>query len=409
MAPTLPNQRGIETGQSWVVACGALLILSITYGAPLVTVVALQPIAAEFGTQRAAPALAVSLTYVGSGIGGIAMGWLAGRFGMRLIAIGCGLMIALGLVLASSGGLYQLYACNLVLLGLIGGAGMFSPTIAYVTRWFDRRRGSAVALVSSGQYVAGAVWPVLLQIGVDRYGWRRTMMLYGILIAITVPILVGLFYRRPPDADTAPVRVSPASFRPLAVPPSNFVLAILAAAIFCCCVTMSIPLAHMVAYCGDIGVGAQAGAMMLSLQLGAGVIAQQIWGWVANRLGGLRTIFFASAGMAMAMTAFLLTQDEIGLYSVSVVFGLAFGGLIPGYILAIREIFPADEASWRIPAVLFPGALGMAAGGWLAGVIHDGYGFYAPAFVAGIAFNVVNLLLIGALVPRHATPRVAMG
>ena len=189
-----PRQFGIETGQSWVVASTALLVLSISYGAPLVTVVALQPIATDFGTQRAGPALAVSLTYVGSGLGGIAMGWLAGWFGMRLIAIGCGLMIALGLVLASSGGLYQLYACNLMLLGLIGGAGMVSSTLAYVTRWFDRRRGSAVALVSSGQYVAGAVWPALLQIGIDRYGWRRTMILYNILINITLPFLTTIFY-----------------------------------------------------------------------------------------------------------------------------------------------------------------------------------------------------------------------
>ena len=138
------------------------------------------------------------------------------------------------------------------------------------------------------------------------------------------------------------------------------------------------------------------------------MVAQQIWGWVADRVGGLRTILYASAGMATAMTAFLLTQDEIGLYSVSALFGLAFGGLIPGYILAIREIYPAAEASWRVPTVLFPGALGMAAGGWLAGLIHDSYGYYAPAFAAGVAFNLVNLMLIGILVPRHGRPRAAL-
>ncbi len=206
MARDVPRPRGIETGQSWLIACVALLVLSIAYGAPLVTVVALQPIAAEFGTQRAAPALAVSLTYIGSGMGGIVMGWVAGRIGMRYVGIVCGLMIALGLFLASRGGLYRLYACNLLLLGLLGGAGMFSPTIAYVTRWFDRRRGSAVALVSSGQYVAGAIWPVLLQIGIDRYGWRRAMMLYGILIAVTVPALTGFFYRRPPEVELGATR-----------------------------------------------------------------------------------------------------------------------------------------------------------------------------------------------------------
>ena len=408
MARDVPRPRGIETRQSWVIACVALLVLSIAYGAPLVTVVALQPIAAEFGTQRAAPALAVSLTYVGSGMGGIAMGWVAGRIGMRYVGMVCGLMIALGLILASGGGLYRLYACNLLLLGLLGGAGMFSPTIAYVTRWFDRRRGSAVALVSSGQYVAGAVWPVLLQIGIDRYGWRRAMMLYGIVIAVTVPALAGLFYRRPPEVDTRSASITPASFGPATGRKPKLVQAILGAAIFCCCTTMSIPLAHIVAFCGDIGIGARSGAIMLSLQLGTGVIAQQAWGWIADRVGGLRTIFYASAAMAASMTAFLLTQDEIGLYSVSAVFGLAFGGLIPGYILAIREIFPASEASWRIPAVLFPGALGMAAGGWLAGVIHDAYGFYAPAFATGLAFNLLNLFLIGTLLPRYATPRVVM-
>ena len=188
--------------------------------------------------------------------------------------------------------------------------------------------------------------------------------------------------------------------------PPNLTMALLTAAIFCCCVTMSIPLAHIVAYCGDIGIGATQGAAMLSLQLAAGVVAQQLWGWAGDRLGGLRTVLSASAGMAAAMAGFLLTQDEVGLFSISAVFGLAFGGLIPGYILAVREIFPAAEATWRIPVVMFPGALGMAAGGWLAGVIYDGFGFYAPAFAAGLLFNLVNLAIVGTLVTAHRPPRL---
>lgn len=401
-----PHAGTIETRASWVIACVALAVLSLAYGAPLVTVVALKPIAAEFGTTRSAPALAVSLTYIGSGMGGIVMGWIAGRVGLRRVTIVCGLMIALGLVLASFGGLYQLYASNLLLIGLLGAAGMFSPMMAYVTSWFDRRRGSAIALVSSGQYVAGAVWPLLLQIGVDELGWRRTMRIYALVIAVTIPPLAAMFFRRPPELAPHPYSTTGAlTFMPVTGISPNLVQAMLAGAIFCCCVTMSIPLAHMVAFCSDIGIGPRPGAAMLSLQLAAGVIAQQLWGWVADRLGGLRTILFASAGMAVAMTGFLLTQNEIGLFSVSAVFGLAFGGLIPGYILAIREIFPAAEATWRIPLVLFPGALGMAAGGWMAGLIYDGWGFYAPAFAAGIVFNLVNLALLGALVPRHRPPR----
>jgi len=399
----------IETPASWILACIALGVLTLSYGAPLVTVVAMKPIAAEFGTTRSAPALAVSLTYIGSGMGGILMGWIAGRIGLRRVVVACGLMIALGLVLASYGGLYQLYASNLLLIGLLGAAGMFSPMMAYVSLWFDRHRGSAIALVSSGQYVAGALWPLLLQIGVDEMGWRLTMRVFAIVVAATIPLLAVIFFRPPPELAMNPATATGAlSFTPVAGFPPGLVQAMLAGAIFCCCVTMSIPLAHMVAFCSDIGIGPRPGAAMLSLQLAAGFVAQQLWGWVADRLGGLRTILFASASMAVAMTGFLLTQNELGLFSVSAVFGLAFGGLIPGYILAVREIFPASEASWRIPLVLFPGALGMAAGGWMAGLIYDGWGYYAPAFAAGILFNLANLILIGALAPRHRPPRTRL-
>ena len=404
-----PRAATIETRASWVIAGVALAVLSLSYGAPLVTVVALKPIAAEFGTTRSAPALAVSLTYIGSGMGGIVMGWISGRVGLRPVVIVCGLMITLGLLLASFGGLYQLYASNLLLIGLLGAAGMFSPMMAYVTGWFDRHRGSAIALVSSGQYVAGAVWPLLFQVSVDAYGWRQTMRIFAVVIAVTIPPLAAIFFRRPPEQiarRTSTLGAVP--FTPVAGIPPYLVQTMLAGAIFCCCVTMSIPLAHMVAFCSDIGIGPRPGAAMLSLQLAAGVIAQQLWGWVADRVGGLRTILLASASMAVAMTGFLLTQNEIGLFSISAVFGLAFGGLIPGYILTIREVFPAAEATWRIPLVLFPGAVGMAAGGWMAGLIYDGWGYYAPAFAAGIAFNLANLVLVGTLVPRHRPPRALL-
>ena len=376
--------------------------------APLVTVVALKPIAEEFGTSRSAPALAVSLTYIGSGMGGIAMGWIAGHVGMRRVAIVCGCMIALALTSALYGGLYQLYASNLLLIGLLGASGMFSPTMAYVTNWFDRRRGSAIALVSAlARYVAGAIvaWSCCCNSALRTWVWRRTMRLYALLIVVTIPPLAAVFYRRAPDL---------AAHRPGAGPMSTFV-----------------PVRGIPRPCpGDAGrrdflllrndvdsTRAHRGVLQRYRHRshpwrGDAVVAtrrrsgrEQLWGWVADRLGGLRTILFASASMAVAMTGFLLTQNEIGLFSVSAGFGLAFGGLIPGYILAIREIFPAREASWRIPVVLFPGALGMAAGGWMAGLIYDSWGFYAPAFLAGIAFNLGNLVLVGALVPRHRPPR----
>ena len=398
----------IESRNSWVVAIAALTVLSLSYGAPLTVVVALKPIATELGTPRSAPALAGALTYIGAGCGGMAMGWLAERIGVRAVVMFGGTMIATGLVLASRGGLAQLYVSAFLLIGLLGAGGMFAPLMTYVTRWFDRRRGSAIALISAGQYVAGALWPSLFQLGIDRIGWRHTMLGFGILtLGVIVPLALIFLRPAPREAYRGGIAGEPAIGAPVLGLPPNLVLAALAFATFCCCVTMSMPMAHMVAFCSDIGIAPAQGAAMLSVLLGSAFFARQFWGWLADRLGGLRTILWASATQAAAMAGFLLTQDEIGLFSISAAFGFGFGGLIPGYVLAVRELFPASEAGWRIPVMLFPGSLGMAMGGWLAGALYDRFAFYAPAFAVGVAFNLLNLVVIGTLVSRHRPLRLA--
>ncbi len=400
--------RSVETRTSWVVALAAMVVLSVSYGAPLTTVVALKPIAAEFGASRSAPALAVALTFIGAGCGGIAMGWLAERIGVRWVVIFGGTMIGAGLTIASLGGLTQLYISSFLLVGLLGAAGMFAPLMTYVSRWFDRRRGTAIALISAGQYIAGALWPALFQYGIDQIGWRHTMLAYAALVIVVILPLAAIYLRRPPDAAAlGGFHAGPRIGEPVLGLPPNLVLAALAFATFCCCVTMSMPMAHMVAFCSDIGIGPTQGAAMLSVLLGSAFFARQFWGWLADRIGGLRTILWASAAQAAAMTGFLLTQDEVGLFSISVVFGVGFGGLIPGYVLTVRELFPVSEASWRIPMMLFPGSLGMAAGGWLAGVMYDHFAFYTPAFAVGVVFNLLNLVVIGALVMRHRPMRLA--
>jgi MFS family permease len=400
--------RSVETRTSWVVAIAALVVLSVSYGAPLTTVVALKPIADEFGASRSAPALAVALTFIGAGCGGIAMGWLAERIGVRRVVIFGGIMIGSGLTLSSLGGLSQLYISSFLLVGLLGTAGMFAPLMTYVSRWFDRRRGSAIALISAGQYVAGALWPALFQYGISTIGWRHTMLAYALFVVAVILPLAAIFLRRPPDAAASGgFHAEPRAGEPVLGLPPNLVLAALGFATFCCCVTMSMPMAHMVAFCSDIGIPPTQGAAMLSVLLGTAFFARQFWGWLADRVGGLRTILWASATQAAAMAGFLLTQDEIGLFTISAAFGFGFGGLIPGYVLAVRELFPASEASWRIPTMMFPGSLGMAAGGWLAGVMYDHFAFYAPAFAVGVVFNVLNLMVIGALVVRQPPMRVA--
>jgi MFS family permease len=284
---------------------------------------------------------------------------------------------------------------------------MFAPLMTYVSRWFDRRRGTAIALISAGQYVAGALWPALFQLGIDTIGWRHTMLAYGVLTVVVILPLAALYLRPPPDAAAfgAAAAGPRAGEKVLGLPP-NLVLAGLAFAVFCCCVTMSMPMAHMVAFCSDVGIGPTQGAAMLSVLLGSAFFARQFWGWLADRLGGLHTILWASAAQAAAMAGFLVTQNEFGLFTISAIFGFGFGGLIPGYVLAVRELFPASEAGWRIPTMLFPGSLGMATGGWLAGVMYDRFAFYAPAFAVGVLFNLLNLAMISALVMRQRPLRL---
>jgi MFS family permease len=390
----------VETRASWVVATVALIVLSVSYGAPLTTMV--------FGATRSAPALAVGLTFIGAGSGGIAMGWLAERIGVRAVVLFGAAMIGAGLTISSLGGLTQLYISSFLLVGLLGAAGMFAPLMTYVSRWFDVRRGTAIALISAGQYVAGALWPAVFQLGIDTIGWRHTMLAYAVFVVVLILPLAAIFLRRPPDAAALGGMYAgpPVGEKVLGLPP-NLVLAALAFASFCCCTTMSMPIAHIVAFCSDIGIAPTQGAAMLSVLLGSAFFARQFWGWMADRVGGLRTVFWASAAQAAAMSGFLLTQDEIGLFTISAVFGFGFGGLIPGYVLAVRELFPASEASWRIPTMLFPGSLGMAAGGWLAGALYDRFAFYAPAFAVGVLFNLLNLAVIGALVLRHRTSRLS--
>ena len=392
----------IETRSSWLVAITALGIMSMSYGAPLVAVVALKPIAADLGSLRSVPALAGSLAWLGSAVGGILMARIAERIGVRWTVIFGALMIGAGLALSSRGGIWQLYVGHGVLIGLFGNAGINAPLYVYVSHWFDRRRGTALALISSGQYVAGAVWPSIFERAVGQFGWRHAMVLFSVAaIAVIVPA-AALFLRPPPHMQTGgAVSVGPRPGTPVLGFRPGVALALLSLASFLCCVPMAMPQGHLVAFCSDLGIVPAHGAAMLSLLLGTAFVSRQLWGWISDRIGGLRTVLAASACQAAALVGFLLTQDEIGLFTVATVFGLGFSGVIPAYVLAVRELFPAAEAARRVPILLLCSGSGMAAGGWLAGIMYDGFGSYAPAFAAGVAFNLANLVVVGLLVARR--------
>jgi MFS family permease len=392
----------IETRASWVVALTALGVYSVSFGAPTITVVALKPIAAELGGARSAPALAYSLAWLGSGLGGIGMGWVAGRIGVRWTVMFGAVMIGAGLAVSAIGGKAALWLGHGVFIGLLGNAGINAPLYVYVARWFDRRRGSALALISSGQYVAGVLWPTLLERAISAIGWRHTMLVYAVFaIAVILPAAAVVF-GPPPDAQRHDGSVDgPVSGEPVLGLHPQVALGLLCLAGFLCCVPMAMPQSHLVAFCSDLGIPAAHGAAMLSLLLACAFLSRQFWGAVADRIGGLRTVLAGSVCQAATMIGFLLTQDEAGLFVVAAMFGLGFGGIVPAYVLAVRELFPASEASWRVPTLLLFSGSGMAAGGWLAGVIYDYAGFYAAAFAVGIMFNLANAIVVGALVWRQ--------
>jgi MFS family permease len=373
----------------------------LAFGAAWITAVALKDIAAEVDGTRSIPALASALAWLGSGIGGIIMGQIADRIGTRWTVAGGSLMIACGLAISSLGPSWPLWIGHGLFIGLIGLGGINAPLYIYVSRWFDRRRGSALALISSGTYLAGAVWPPVFELAIATVGWRQTMLWYALLECLIVVPLALWFFRHPPEviAPAPAARFGRAPARVLNWPP-KLVFTMMCAASVLCCVPMAMPQGHLVAFCSDLGIASSVGAVMLSVLLGTAFLSRQIWGAISDRIGGLSTVLIGSAWQCSAMIAFLLTQNEVGLFTVAAAFGLGFSGIIPAYVLALRELFPAAEASWRIPTLLMFTAVGMALGGWLAGLLYDHFGYYAPAFAAGIGSNILNILLVGTLVMR---------
>ena len=405
-------QERIDSRESWRITIAALVAASVSLGAPYIVIVALKPIAEDLGGFRSVPSAAASLAMLGTGVGGLAMGWLAERIGVRAVVMFGAVMVCAGLALSSWGETWQLYVGHGLLIGLIGNGAINAPLYVYVTRWFERRRGTALALIASGQYVAGACWPPLFERAIAAFGWRQTMLGFGLVVVALVVPLAALFLRPAPEApkpaNTGGVDGQRA--RVLDFPP-NAAFALLAGASFLCCVPMAMPSAHLIALCGDLGMSPAKGAAMLTLLLSCAFIARQLWGWLSDRIGGLMTLLVGSLAQATAITGFILTQDEVGLFGVAAAFGFGFSGLIPAYILTARQLFPAHEASWRIPTLLLTGMSGMAAGSWLAGVIYDHYGFYAPAFATGLAFNIANFVIIASLVAlwRRTAARAVVG
>ncbi len=392
----------VEQPHGWVVALVSMTMMAVALGAPYLVIVALKPIAADFGWPRAVPSLCYALVLLGGGVGGLIMGHWADRVGIMPPTFVGALGIALGAWWASAAsGMLGLYLSHGLLLGLLGNGAFIAPLLANATRWFDRRRGIAIALVASGQNLAGAIWPPVLRYLTDGYGWRRAFWIYG-LIALATLVPLSLAMRRPPPAAALAAEDRPAPWRQRTLGwPARRVQAMLCLAIVGCCVAMAMPMVHVIAHATDLGHPRARAAEMLSLLLGCAMVSRLLFGLVADRIGGLWTLFIGSAGQAVMLASFTVVHSLVGLYAVSALFGLAFGGIVPSYALIVRELFPPEQAGWRIGAVILFGSIGMALGGWLGGQIFDLTGSYQNAFLVGVAFNLCNLTLVGTLLHRQ--------
>ncbi len=385
------NRREVDSPYAWF-RLGVSVMLSAIGGVGMWSVVvALPAVQADFHAERGAASMPFTLTMIGFGIGGVIMGRLADQKGIILpVMIGAG-ALGTGFILASvSGGLASFSAAYL-LIGMFGTAATFVPLMADISFWFEKRRGLAVALCACGNYVSGAVWPTLIDTGIRSYGWRTAHLAVGVFCILAMPPLALLLRSRPPvRAAGAPPPA--ASLRKISLPPA-VLQTLLAIAGLACCVAMSMPQVHIVAYCGDLGYGSASGARMLSLMLGFGIISRIGSGFLADRLGGLATLLIGSLAQGLALALYLMIDGLTSLYVISALFGLFQGGLVPSYAIIVRESFPAKEAGGRVGIILMMTLMGMALGGWMSGVIFDLTGSYRAAFVNGVAWNALNFLI----------------
>ena len=387
-----------ESPYAWVRLGISVLLMTIGGSGMYSVTVALPLIQQEFGIARSSASLPYAATMIGFGVGGVLMGRLSDRFGVVVpVLIGAAGLAAGYIAAGLSGGLWQFSLAQGLLIGLLGTSATFAPLVADISHWFVRRRGMAVAVCASGNYVAGAIWPPLMEHFFETSGWRATYIGLGIFSLVAAIPLAWLMRRRAPayqrsqSAGAASARSTPS---PHVLGLSGATLqTLLCVAGVACCVAMSMPQVHIVAYCGDLGYAAARGAEMMSLMLGFGIVSRLASGWLSDRIGGIRTLLVNSVLQCTALVLFLPSDQLSALYAASALFGLFQGGLIPSYALIIREYFPAREAGARTGTVLMATLFGMALGGWMAGAIFDLTGSYLPSFANAIGWNLLNMAI----------------
>jgi MFS family permease len=394
-----------DSRRGWARLAVAVLIGSLGSVGMWSVVVALPVVQQDFGATRGTASLAFTMVMLGFGLGQVVTGKISDRYGI-VTAIGLGIGI-LGLGYIVAGLSWSIWPYILVHFAIgLSSAATFGPLMAEASHWFDRYRGLAVAIAASGNYVGGTIWPPLVNWGIQTYGWRTTHIAVGIFTAAAMTlalgglrVLMGAGVRRshvnapPPRLD---LKLS-----------TNALTVILGLASISCCVAMSMPQVHIVAYCNDLGYGVARGAEMLSLMLGLGIISRIGSGFLADRIGGIPTLLIGSIAQGTALLFYMFFDGLTSLFLISAMFGLFQGGIVPSYAIIVRETMPASEAATRVGIVIFASVFGMSFGGWISGVIFDATGSYAAAFTNGVAWNLLNITIMVLLLMR-ARRRMAM-
>ncbi len=371
----------------------ALAIMTLGSVGMYVVIVLLPEVQKEFGITRADASLPYTVLMISFGLGGILMGRWADRFGVFKVLLIGAIGNLIGFLWASQSSNIISLAMAHGLIGLLGGAASFAPLLADTALWWKKRRGIAVAICASGNYVAGTVWPPVMQWGLEHFGWRQTYITLGCICGLLIALLALRMKPRPPLNETSPgIHGAHESDRPFGLSMNQAQL-LLCVAGLSCCVAMSMPQVHIVAYCSDLGFGAARGAEMLSLMLGFGIASRLISGLICDRIGGLRTLLLGSLLQGIALLLFLPFDGLVSLYVISAMFGLFQGGIVPSYAIIVREYFPASEAGARVGSVLTATLFGMALGGWMSGKVFDLTGSYQAAFINGTLWNLLNFCI----------------
>ena len=399
------GETQIESAYAWTRLWTSLFLGTIGSVGMWSVVVVLPTVQADFGVARADASLPYTLAMLGFGAGGIFLGRLADRFGIAVPVIVGAVGLGVGYVAAGLSPNLWSFAVAHAVIGF-GASATFAPLMADISYWFTRRRGIAIAIASSGNYLAGTVWPPLLQYFIATNGWRPTHIGVGLFcIAAMLPLLLVL--RRPSPRQEAALAFGVGSKgAQLGISP-NVLQVLLCAAGVACCVAMSMPQVHIVAYCNDLGYGVALGAEMLSLMLGLGIVSRVASGFVADRIGGVATLLIGSTLQGVALFLYLWFDGLTSLYLVSALFGLFQGGIVPMYAIIVREYFDPREAGTRVGIVIMATLVGMAFGGWFSGLIFDLTGSYQVAFAHGLLWNFLNVAIAAWLLLRPGRRRLA--